>query len=68
MDERLINNLTLEDANRLLPKIGPGMEKKVLASTEALTLGVKKTIIASGLVQNPILSALEHNNCTVIMN
>jgi len=67
MEEKLVNNLTLEEASKLLPKIGPGMEKKVLASTEALTLGVKKTIIASGLVKNPILSALAHNNCTVIM-
>ena len=67
MEEKLVNNLTLEEASTLLPKIGPGMEKKVLASTEALTLGVKKTIIASGLVKNPILSALAHNNCTVIM-
>jgi acetylglutamate/LysW-gamma-L-alpha-aminoadipate kinase len=67
MEEKLVNNLTLGEASELLPKIGPGMEKKVLASTEALTLGVKKTIIASGLVKNPILSALAHNNCTVIM-
>ena len=42
----------------LLPKIGPGMEKKVLACTEALTMGVKKSIIASGSVKNPIMSAL----------
>jgi acetylglutamate/LysW-gamma-L-alpha-aminoadipate kinase len=67
MEEKLINTLTLDEANRLLPKIGPGMEKKILASIEALTLGVKKTIIASGSVKNPILSALSHDNCTVIM-
>ena len=43
------------------------MEKKVLASTEALALGVKKSIIASGSVKNPILSAISHTNCTVII-
>ena len=42
MEEKLINRLTLDEAKKLLPKIGPGMEKKVLASTEALTLGCKK--------------------------
>jgi [amino group carrier protein]-L-2-aminoadipate 6-kinase len=67
MEEKLVNCLTLDEAKKLLPKIGPGMEKKVLASTEALTLGVKKSIIASGSVKNPLLSALSHNNCTVIM-
>ena len=49
MDGKLVTNLTLNDANTLLPKIGPGMEKKILASTEALALGVKKSIIASGI-------------------
>lgn len=67
MEERLISNLTLDEATKLLPKIGPGMEKKVLASTEALNLGVKKAIIASGSVKNPVLSALAHDNCTVIL-
>ena len=66
MEEKLIDKLTLDEAKKLLPKIGPGMEKKVLASTEALTLGVKKTIIASGSVKNPLLCAIAHNNCTVI--
>jgi [amino group carrier protein]-L-2-aminoadipate 6-kinase len=67
IEEKLVHRLTLEEAKKLLPRIGPGMEKKILASTEALELGVNKTIIASGSVKNPILSALSHNNCTVIM-
>jgi acetylglutamate/LysW-gamma-L-alpha-aminoadipate kinase len=66
LEEKVVDHLTFEEANNLLPKIGPGMEKKILASTEALTLGVKESIIASGSVKNPILSALSHNNCTVI--
>ena len=66
MDDNLIPNLSLEEAKNMLPQIGPGMEKKVLACTEALSMGVKKAIIASGSVQNPIMSALESKNCTVI--
>lgn len=66
MNDKLVENLSLEEAKQLLPQIGPGMEKKVLACTEALTMGVKKAIIASGSVQNPIMSALENKNCTVI--
>jgi len=67
MNEKIVHNLNLIEAKKLLPLIGPGMEKKILASTEALTLGVKKSIIASGAVKNPILSALSHNDCTVIV-
>ncbi len=66
MNDKLVSSLSQEEAKDLLPKIGPGMEKKVLACTEALSMGVKKAIIASGSVQNPIMSALENKNCTVI--
>jgi acetylglutamate/LysW-gamma-L-alpha-aminoadipate kinase len=66
MEDKLVTKLTLDEAKNLLPKIGPGMEKKVLASTEAISIGVKKAIIASGAVQNPIKMALENKDCTVI--
>ncbi len=57
-----------EQAKEYLPKIGFGMEKKILASTEALMLGAKEVIIASGKVSNPISSAINHEDCTVISN
>ena len=54
------------EAKSSLPKIGHGMEKKVLACTEAIDMGVKEAIIASGNIKNPISIALSHTNCTVI--
>ena len=66
MDEKIVPKLTLAEAKEIRPKIGPGMEKKILASTEALDMGVKKAIIANGQKENPISSAIAHNNCTVI--
>ncbi|MEO9295466.1 MAG: [LysW]-aminoadipate/[LysW]-glutamate kinase [Nitrososphaera sp.] len=66
LNEKLVTGLTLEQAKETLPKIGFGMEKKVLACTEALEMGVKEAIIASGQVDNPISSAIAHQNCTVI--
>jgi len=42
------------------------MDKKVLASVEALKAGVKEAIISSGFVKEPITSALKHENGTVI--
>jgi acetylglutamate/LysW-gamma-L-alpha-aminoadipate kinase len=66
LNEKLVTGLTLEQAKAALPKIGFGMEKKVLACTEALEMGVKEAIIASGQVDNPISSAIAHSNCTVI--
>jgi acetylglutamate/LysW-gamma-L-alpha-aminoadipate kinase len=66
MDNKLVTELTVSEAKNMLPKIGFGMEKKVLACTEAVSMGVKEAIIASGQVNNPISSALKHDNCTVI--
>ncbi|MGQ9468467.1 MAG: [LysW]-aminoadipate/[LysW]-glutamate kinase [Nitrososphaerales archaeon] len=63
---KLIPKMSLSEAKEIMPKIGFGMEKKVLAAVEALEMGVKESIIASGLVENPIKSAIEHNNGTVI--
>jgi acetylglutamate/LysW-gamma-L-alpha-aminoadipate kinase len=66
LNEKLVTSMTLEEAKETLPKIGFGMEKKVLACTEALEMGVGEAIIASGQVDNPITAAIEHRNCTVI--
>jgi acetylglutamate/LysW-gamma-L-alpha-aminoadipate kinase len=66
IDEKLVKNLTLAEAKEIRPKIGFGMEKKILAATEALDMGVKEALIANGQKENPISSAITHENCTVI--
>ncbi len=66
MDDKLVENLTLAEAKEIRPKIGPGMEKKILAATEALDMGVKEALIANGQKENPISSAIAHDQCTVI--
>ena len=43
-----VRKLNLNEAKEMLPKIGFGMEKKVLACTEALMMGAKEAIISSG--------------------
>ena len=68
MDEKLVDTLTLAKAKEILPQIGFGMEKKILAATEALDMGVPEAIIANGQRENPISSAIAHNHCTVIKN
>ena len=66
LNNELVRTMTYSKANEILPKIGYGMEKKVLACIESLDMGVKEAIIASGNVDNPISSAISHINCTVI--
>jgi acetylglutamate/LysW-gamma-L-alpha-aminoadipate kinase len=66
LENKVISNMTLEEAKKLLPKIGFGMEKKVLACIEALEMGVGESIIGSGLIENPISACIAHDYCTVI--
>ena len=66
LNDELVRTMTYNKANEILPKIGHGMEKKVMACIESLDMGVKEAIIASGNVENPISSAMSHTNCTVI--
>jgi [amino group carrier protein]-L-2-aminoadipate 6-kinase len=66
LEDKLVTNMNLEQANAALPKIGYGMEKKIIASKEAIEMGVNECTIASGRVENPISAAMAHNNCTVI--
>ena len=66
IDDKLVQKLSAQEAKLLLPKIGFGMEKKVLACTEAISLGAREAIISSANTSNPISSALAHVDCTVI--
>ncbi|MFL6393674.1 MAG: [LysW]-aminoadipate/[LysW]-glutamate kinase [Nitrososphaeraceae archaeon] len=66
LEDNLVTKMNLEQANAALPKIGYGMEKKIIASKEAIEMGVNESIIASGKVENPISAAIAHDNCTVI--
>ncbi|MDQ3975813.1 MAG: [LysW]-aminoadipate/[LysW]-glutamate kinase, partial [Thermoproteota archaeon] len=67
LNDKLVNSMALDQAKAALPKIGSGMDKKVLACIEALEMGVKEAIIASGQVENPLSTAIAHRNCTVIV-
>ena len=66
MEDKVVEKLSLEEAKEIMPKIGFGMEKKILAATEALEMGVTEALIANGQKENPISTAIKHDNCTVI--
>lgn len=67
LDEKLVREIKVSEIQKVLPKMGAGMSTKVHAALEALNMGAKEAIIASGLCKSPILSALQHENGTVIV-
>jgi len=66
LDGKLVRYLSPSEARRKLPSIGFGMQKKVMASIEAVEAGVKQAVICSGLKANPLHLALSRQDCTVI--
>lgn len=58
LDKELIAHFTSSEARSALRLIGSGMDKKVMSAVEAVEMGAKRSIIASGLKQNPIQKAL----------
>lgn len=67
LDGQPVARLTASDAEQRLSSIGPGMITKVYAALEALKMGVKETIITSGLQPQPITSAIARGSGTVII-
>jgi acetylglutamate/LysW-gamma-L-alpha-aminoadipate kinase len=66
LEEETVPKLTLTEVEKILPKIGRGMITKIYAAREALSQGVKEVVISSGREKQPIQSALENRNGTVI--
>ncbi len=66
LDGALTARLTPAEVSAKLPKIGFGMQKKVMGAAEAVEAGVKEAIICSGTRPNPLAKALAHESCTVI--
>jgi [amino group carrier protein]-L-2-aminoadipate 6-kinase len=66
LDGQFVEKLTVEQARTSMPKIGFGMQKKILAGIEAMEGGVKEVIVASGFGKAPLSTAIAHQGCTVI--
>ena len=58
LDGQVVEKLSVEQARSSLPKIGFGMQKKILAGIEAMEGGVKEVIVASGFGRSAGDSAL----------
>jgi len=62
----VLKTIKLNEIPNILPKIGPGMNRKLLMIKKAIENGVNKVIIASGLKSEPIKHALEGDGTSII--
>lgn len=61
-----VPKIAATEIKEVLPSIGQGMSTKVHAGLDALNQGVKEVIVTSGIVKQPISSALKYEVGTVI--
>lgn len=61
-----VDKMHVSEAKEVVDQMGPGMITKVHAAIEAAEGGVSEVVIASGLKDDALSSALRHGNGTVI--
>ena len=66
IDGRIVSRISVGEVEELQPKIGVGMNRKVMMCARAVTEGVGAAIISSGLIDDPLL-ALEKECGTKII-
>jgi len=59
VEGKLLKRIYLNQLDNVISKVGLGMNRKLLMVKEMLLNGVKRVVISSGLVTNPISKALE---------
>lgn len=66
LNGNIVRELTSTDAKRVLPYVGSGMDKKIMAAIEAVEKGVQKAVISSGKNTDAIQKAMSETSGTVI--
>lgn len=58
IDGKPLERIRCSEAEKLLPKIGSGMNRKVMLASRAACEGVRNVVIGNGLTEKPVLRAL----------
>ena len=66
LNGKILKKLKLSEIKTVLSRIGAGMSTKIHAAAEALKLGAKEVIIASGMQKVPISSTINRESGTVM--
>lgn len=66
IDNNVVKEIKSSLVEKIIEKIGPGMNRKVMLAGKAVDEGVGRAIIASGVVENPIVNALNGGGTVII--
>lgn len=66
IDNKVVEEIRVNEIDELLPKIGQGMNRKLIEAREACNAGVKEVIIANGQTEKPITQALNDGGTRIM--
>jgi acetylglutamate/LysW-gamma-L-alpha-aminoadipate kinase len=66
IDGKVVREIKIGEIDKIIEKIGPGMNRKVLMAKKAIEEGVKRIIISSGTIENPVKNALEGRGTVIV--
>ncbi|MEM3833448.1 MAG: [LysW]-aminoadipate/[LysW]-glutamate kinase [Thermoprotei archaeon] len=64
-NNKIVKHFSANEAIEMASKISPGMNRKLLMGSEAVNAGVRKVVISSGLVDDPINNALNDGGTVI---
>jgi acetylglutamate/LysW-gamma-L-alpha-aminoadipate kinase len=65
LGDSVVSKLTAAEAREAVKRVGAGMDKKLIAAAEAVERGAGMSVISSGLVENPLSSALARKGTVI---
>lgn len=66
IDNNIVKEIRTSEIDKIVEKIGPGMNRKVIMAEKALEEGVGKIIIAQGNIDAPVTNALKGRGTSII--
>lgn len=66
LEDKTLGVLTASQAEEILPRIGAGMNRKLLSAIKAVRQGAKKAVIANGLQEKPVTRALQGQGTIIV--
>ncbi|MDK6029139.1 [LysW]-aminoadipate/[LysW]-glutamate kinase [Ignisphaera sp. 4213-co] len=66
IDNVVVPEIKSSSIERIIEKIGPGMNRKVMLAGKAVEEGVDRVVIASGVIDNPVTNALNGKGTVVV--
>lgn len=66
IDGGLVKKIRISEVDEMLKHIGFGMNRKVLQAKTAIEGGVERVVISSGLIENPVTSALSGSGTEIV--